>query len=159
MTNTAVMGLHQLWRVLLVPHDSLPHFSQLKINFINQNGTTFIQDMCCHLMLCLHLIELNWSVLLQPFLYSQSDFGFCSGQSKMTVAASGVPPTHIKWTTLGEGTRHCLLSLQSVEMEGNFFPSLHWRDIFASLHPLASGKKFYLTWNEKWSKWQKRNFL
>ena len=44
---------------LLVPDDSLLHFSLAKISFIYQNKTSFIGDMCCHLKLCSHLFEPN----------------------------------------------------------------------------------------------------
>ena len=45
---------------LLVPDDSLQHFSVLKNIFSNsKNKTFFIWDHCCHLMLCLHLMEPN----------------------------------------------------------------------------------------------------
>ena len=51
------MEFRHLKMALLVPDDSLWHFSQLKISFINQNETAFIRDRCCHLTLCLHLME------------------------------------------------------------------------------------------------------
>ena len=51
---------------LLVPDDSLLHFSLLKISFINQNETSFIRDRCCYVTLCLHLIEPNWITRWAP---------------------------------------------------------------------------------------------
>ena len=54
------MGLRQLQMALLVPYDSLLHFSHLKISFTNQNKTSFILDKCWHLTLCSHLIQPNW---------------------------------------------------------------------------------------------------
>ena len=42
---------------LLVLDDSLLHFLQLNLCFINKIETTFIQDLWCHLTLCLQLIE------------------------------------------------------------------------------------------------------
>ena len=55
-----LMGLHHLQMAWLVPDDSLLRFSQLKISFIHQNQTSSILDKCCHLRLCLHLIEHNF---------------------------------------------------------------------------------------------------
>ena len=45
---------------LLIPDDSLLHFSLLKITFINQNKPFFIRDMCSHLTSGSHLIESKW---------------------------------------------------------------------------------------------------
>ena len=42
---------------LLVLDDDIQRISNFKLSFTNQNETSFIRDMCCHLMLCLHLIE------------------------------------------------------------------------------------------------------
>ena len=50
-------GLFQLQMALLLPDDSLLHFSQLKISFINQNETSFSVVRYCHQTLCFHLME------------------------------------------------------------------------------------------------------
>ena len=42
---------------LLVPDNSLLHFSQLKNNFINQNKTFFMWDKYYHVTFCFHLTE------------------------------------------------------------------------------------------------------
>ena len=44
---------------LLVPDDSLLCLSIAKKFFIEANATFFIRDKCCHLTLCLHLMEPN----------------------------------------------------------------------------------------------------
>ena len=53
------MGLHQLKMALLVPDNSLLHFSKEKYYFIKTYATFFIQDKCCKLLLCLYLMKLN----------------------------------------------------------------------------------------------------
>ena len=127
---------------LQVMDDSLLHFSQFKISFISQNGTTFIQDMCCHFVyIGLSLIDQH---CFDPFFTVRVFLAFAVDKVRW-LSLQVVQVVYHRHTLngprWGKRTRHCLLSLQSVEMEGNFFPSLHWRDIFASLHPLASGKK------------------
>ena len=51
-----------LWMALLVLDDSLLLFSLLKISFTRLSVTSFIKDWCCHLMLCLNIIEPNLDI-------------------------------------------------------------------------------------------------
>ena len=53
----------------MILDDSLGHFSQLKISFINQNEPSFFPDKHCHLTLCLHLIEPNYIYNILSLFY------------------------------------------------------------------------------------------
>lgn len=56
-----LVGLHHLQTASLVPDKCLPRYSiHTNIIFIKQNAIFFIQDKCCHIVLSLHLMELNW---------------------------------------------------------------------------------------------------
>ena len=68
------MGLHQLQMALLVPDNSLLHFLQLKISFIEENKTPFFLDWCCHLLMRLCLMNPHYLVhmLSRRFWWSTS---------------------------------------------------------------------------------------
>ena len=55
-------GVHQLQMFLLI-HNSRLCSSLLKMKQIN---LSFIRDKCCHLKLCLHLVEPNWLATFSP---------------------------------------------------------------------------------------------
>ena len=60
------MRLYQLKMAQLVHDDSLLHFAAQENNFLHlTNGTFFILDECCRLMLCLHLMEPRWLLRVQ----------------------------------------------------------------------------------------------
>ena len=73
--------------VLLTPDDSLLCSSIAKKFFIKANATFFIQDKCCHLMMCLHLMEpsfASWSMFVRLITFGKESFGSCRVRNKIS---------------------------------------------------------------------------
>ena len=64
------MKLEQLQTALLILDDSLSCFDNSDLFSTQQNGTFFIQDRCCHLMMCLHVMEPHLGSFSPSFFYN-----------------------------------------------------------------------------------------
>ena len=56
------MRLHHVLGGSTGPRCSMLHFDLHEKNILGENDTSFIRDKCCHLALCLRLMELNRGV-------------------------------------------------------------------------------------------------
>ena len=73
------MSLHHLVGGITGSWNSLFHFHKQEKKLTSWNKTSFIWDKCCHLTLCLRLMEPHWlGFLEQVLLFSSSNLTYLS---------------------------------------------------------------------------------